>query len=211
MNPMYKNIDGCRACGATELTEMPGVRRDAAVERASFRVPVARRAEARFPLTVVFCPDCSLVQIRETVAPEILFRPDYPYFSSVSDAWLAHCRDNALELIETRKLGPSSLVMEIASNDGYLLRNYAARGIPVLGIDPAAGPAAVARHNGIPTREISSGGWPRLCRAEGIRADVIHANNVLAHVADLHGVVDGIRILLKDKAWPSSRRRMFGT
>jgi SAM-dependent methyltransferase len=112
---------------------------------------------------------------------------------------VAHCRDNAVELIETRKLGPSHRVIEIASNDGYLLRNYSARGIPVLGIDPAAGPAAVARRNGIPTREEFFGrDMAEALSAEGIRADVIHANNVLAHVADLTGVVDGIRILLTD-------------
>ena len=155
--------------------------------------------EPKVPLTVVFCPACSLVQIRETVDPRVLFSPDYPYFSSVSDAWVAHCRDNALELIETRNVGPSSRVVEIASNDGYLLRNYAERGIPVLGIDPASGPAAVARQNGIPTREEFFGREvAETLAAEGIRADIVHANNVLAHVADLIGVVNGIRTLLTD-------------
>jgi SAM-dependent methyltransferase len=129
----------------------------------------------------------------------VLFNAEYPYFSSVSDAWVAHCRDNALELIASRQLGPGSYVVEIASNDGYLLRNYAERGIAVLGIDPASGPAAVARQNGIPTREeFFTRDLARSLAVEGRRADVIHANNVLAHVADLIGVVDGIRILLAD-------------
>jgi len=155
--------------------------------------------DLKFPLTVVFCPACSLVQIRETVAPEILFGADYPYFSSFSDAWLRHCRENALELIETRKLGPDSQVVEIAANDGYLLRNYAERGIPVLGVDPAPGPVAAARKLGIPVREAFFGRqYAESLVNEGIRADVIHGNNVLAHVADLLGIVDGIRILLKD-------------
>jgi SAM-dependent methyltransferase len=110
-----------------------------------------------------------------------------------------HCRDNALELIETRKLDASSQVVEIAANDGYLLRNYAERGVPVLGVDPAPGPVAAARKSGIPMREAFFGrAYAESLVAEGIRADVIHGNNVLAHVADLQGIVDGIRILLKD-------------
>jgi len=195
---MYKNIDGCRACGATELTEILAFG-DMPLSNGLLSEKQLHEPEARFPLTVVFCPECSLVQIRETVAPEILFPPDYPYFSSVSDAWLNHCRGNALELIETRNLGSSSLVLEIASNDGYLLKNYKENGIPVLGVDPAAGVAEVARNIGIPTRvEFFGRQAAESIAAEGIRADVIHANNVLAHVADLRGVVDGIRIVLKD-------------
>ena len=117
----------------------------------------------------------------------------------MSDAWVSHCRDNALELIETRQLGRSSLVLEIASNDGYLLKNYTEHGIPVLGVDPAAGVAAVARGLGIPTRvEFFGRSVAEALAAEGVRADVIHANNVLAHIADLRGVVDGLRILLND-------------
>ncbi|MGH7446773.1 MAG: class I SAM-dependent methyltransferase, partial [Longimicrobiales bacterium] len=122
------------------------------------------------------------------------------YFSSFSDAWLRHCRENTLELMETRRLGPSSLVVEIASNDGYLLRNYVERGIPVLGIDPAPGPAAAAREAGVAVHEgFFSRELAEKLAAEGTRADVIHGNNVLAHVADLQGVVDGIRTLLKDE------------
>jgi SAM-dependent methyltransferase len=155
--------------------------------------------EHRFPLTVLFCPDCSLVQIRETVDPEILFGADYPYFSSFSDAWLRHCRDNALELIDSRRLGSSSLVVEIASNDGYLLKNYVERGIPVLGIDPAPGPAVIARQAGVSVRQDFFGReLAETLAAEGLRADVVHANNVLAHVADLQGMADGIRTVLTD-------------
>jgi SAM-dependent methyltransferase len=195
---VYKDTPGCRACGSPALTEILAFGQmplsDGLLSESQLK-----EHEPRFPLTVLFCQDCSLVQIRETVDPEILFGADYPYFSSFSDAWLRHCRDNALELIDTRKLGPSSLVVEIASNDGYLLRNYVERGIPVLGIDPAPGPAAAARQAGVAVREAFFGrDLAESLAADGMRADVIHGNNVLAHVADLQGVVDGIRTLLKD-------------
>jgi SAM-dependent methyltransferase len=196
---MYTTISTCRGCGHATLQEILAFG-NMPLSNGLLSDSQLSQEEPKIPLTVLFCPACSLVQIRETVDPQILFSPEYPYFSSVSDAWVAHCRDNALELIQSRSLGPSSRVVEIASNDGYLLRNYADRGIPVLGIDPAAGPAAVARRNGIPTREEFFGREvAQRLAAEGIRADVIHANNVLAHVADLTGVVEGIRILLADE------------
>ena len=195
---MHTNTSTCRGCGHATLLEILAFG-DMPLSNGLLSESELDQEELKVPLTVVFCPACSLVQIRETVAPDVLFSADYPYFSSVSDAWVAHSRANALELIETRGLGQSSLVVEIASNDGYLLRNYAERGIAVLGIDPASGPAAVARQNGIPTREEFFGrNFAESLAAEGKRADVIHANNVLAHVADLTGVVDGIRILLAD-------------
>jgi len=195
---MYTTISGCRACGHATLVEILAFG-NMPLSNGLLSESQLSEVEPKVPLTVVFCPACSLVQIRETVDPRVLFSPEYPYFSSVSDAWVAHCRDNAIELIESRKLGSSSCVVEIASNDGYLLRNYADHGIPVLGIDPASGPAAVARRSGIPTREEFFGREvaERLA-AEGVSANVLHANNVLAHVADLTGVVDGIRILLAD-------------
>jgi hypothetical protein len=195
---MYKDITGCRACSSTDLTEVLAFG-DMPLSDGFLTEEQLKQPDLRFPLTVVFCGNCSLVQIRETVDPEILFGADYPYFSSFSDAWLRHCRDNALELIETRTLGAGSQVVEIAANDGYLLKNYAERGIPVLGVDPAPGPVAAARQSGIPMREAFFGrDYAESLVAEGIRADVIHGNNVLAHVADLQGIVDGIRILLKD-------------
>lgn len=155
------------------------------------------RPEARYPLELAYCPHCCLVQITESVKPELLFR-EYAYFSSVSDAFVEHARQIAQRLTNERALGPSSLVVELASNDGYLLQHYAREGIPALGIDPARNVAQVAIERGVPTiaeffgRELAD----RLV-AEGRRADVIHANNVLAHVPDLHGVVGGIARLLK--------------
>ncbi|MCE5328558.1 MAG: class I SAM-dependent methyltransferase [Planctomycetaceae bacterium] len=157
------------------------------------------QAEARYPLELAFCPDCTLVQIVETVPPEVLFGADYPYFSSFSAALLEHSRDNALNLIAQRRLNAHSLVVEIASNDGYLLKNFLERQIPVLGIDPAAGPVRAAREIGVPTlQEFFSLDLARRLTDEGKRADVIIANNVLAHVADTNGIVAGMAVLLKD-------------
>lgn len=151
------------------------------------------------PLTLVFCPDCALVQITETVSPEVLFCNDYPYFSSVSNALLHHFGESAQELIEKRHLNANSLVVEAASNDGYMLRNFVAKGIPVLGIDPAQGPAQAAQENGIPTLcTFFSQALAEQLREERRSADVFLANNVLAHVPDLNGFVEGIRIMLKD-------------
>ena len=155
--------------------------------------------QARYPLEVAFCPDCSLVQIIETVPPEVVFGADYPYYSSFSEALLEHSRRNALELIESRRLGQSSLVIEIASNDGYLLKNFVERGVPVLGIDPAPGPAEAARQKGVPTLcEFFGVSLADRLAAEGSKADVVIANNVLAHVADTNGLVAAMRTVLAD-------------
>ncbi len=154
--------------------------------------------ERAFPLDVGFCPECSLVQILETVDPEFLFGKDYMYFSSFSQAWLDHCRSNALDLIERRELNSTSLVVELASNDGYLLKNFVEKGVPVLGIDPAPRQAAAAEKIGVPTlNKFFSERVATELAEEGKTADVIIGNNVLAHVADTHGFVEGIRILLK--------------
>ncbi len=154
--------------------------------------------DERYPLEVAFCPACSLVQILETVPPERLFGADYVYYSSFSETLLDHSRKNALSLIEKRRLTADSFVVELASNDGYLLRNFVERGIPVLGIDPAEGQARAAEKVGVPTlcaffgRELAAS-----LAGEGKHADVIIANNVLAHVADTNGFVQGVRTLLK--------------
>jgi SAM-dependent methyltransferase len=157
------------------------------------------RPEERYPLEVAYCPDCSLVQILYTVPPRTLFCEDYPYYSSFSDTLLEHSRDNALSLIAQRALNRDSFVVELASNDGYLLKNFAEQGIRVLGIDPAEGPAQAAEKAGVPTlcRFFTKDLALELAR-QGNCADVIIANNVLAHVADTNGFVQGIGILLKD-------------
>jgi SAM-dependent methyltransferase len=155
--------------------------------------------EPHYPLNVVFCSACSLVQLRETVAPEVVFGEDYPYYSSFSDALMEHSRRNVERLIAERALGVDSLAVELASNDGYLLRYFVKDGIPVLGIDPAAGPAQAAEAAGIPTLQAFFGRDLAVQLAgEGHRADVVVANNVLAHVADTNGFVAGIGIMLKE-------------
>lgn len=153
--------------------------------------------EPRYPLDLVFCPDCSLVQITESVPPEALFT-EYLYFSSFAETMLRHAALLTERIRTERKLGPDSLVVEIASNDGYLLQFYKRAGIPVLGIEPAKNIAAVARQKGIDTLEEFFGAELGSNLAEqGRRADVIHAHNVLAHVSDLNGVVEGMASLLK--------------
>ena len=188
----------CRSCGSPglqlvlSLGETPLA--DAFLEPADLTRP-----EPRFPLEVAFCGTCSLVQVLEEVPPEVLFVENYLYYSSFSPALLDHSREHALRLIEQRHLTTSSLVVEIASNDGYLLRNFAEHGVPVLGIDPAPGPAAAAEEAGIPTlREFFGLELARRLRDSGRRADVIIANNVMAHVPDLNGFVAGLRHLVTD-------------
>lgn len=154
-------------------------------------------AEARFPLTLTLCAACGLVQLAESTDPEMLFR-HYVYQTSTSAAFVSHARELVLRIIGERRLGPGNRVIEIASNDGYLLQHYRAAGIPVLGIEPAVNIAELARRRGVETiceffsREVADG----LCR-DGRRADVVHAHNVLAHVPDLHGFVGGIAAILQ--------------
>lgn len=150
------------------------------------------------PLDLAFCPACALVQITETVSPEILFCRDYPYYSSVSPQLLEHFAGSARNLIARRKLGPQSMVVEAASNDGYMLQNFHQAGIRVLGIDPADGPAKAAQERGIPTLNtfFTKALAESLRTSQNIRADVFLANNVLAHVPDLNGFVEGIKAVL---------------
>jgi hypothetical protein len=154
--------------------------------------------EPIYPLDLCLCRTCALVQITETVPPEVLFR-DYLYFSSFSDTMLRHAEELATRLVTERGLGADSLVAEAASNDGYLLGFYGALGIPVLGIEPARNIAQVAEERGVPTiAEFFDATLARRLVADGRRPDVFHGNNVLAHVADLNGFVEGISIVLAD-------------
>ena len=188
----------CRSCGSEnirpflDLGMMPlsdGLRRPEALSQ----------EEKRYPLEVAFCEECTLVQILEEVDPEELFCQDYPYFSSFTDSLLRHSKANVEDLIETRNLDESSLVIELASNDGYLLQYFLERGIPVQGIDPAEGPAKAAIEKGVPTiNDFFTQQLAARLQAEGKRADVIVGNNVLAHVPDLNGFVEGISMLLKE-------------
>lgn len=154
--------------------------------------------ELRFPLDLAWCRDCSLVQITETVSAELLFS-HYLYFSSFADTTLRSAENLVASLLEKRSLGKSSLACELASNDGYLLQYYLKAGVKVLGIEPATNIAEEARKKGIDTlSEFFSLELSERLRREGIVADVIHANNVLAHVSDLNSFVAGIHELLSD-------------
>lgn len=191
-----ETITECRACGQGGLITFLDLGTTPLADRLLTQEQLSA-PEPRARLEVALCPHCSLVQLTETVYPAILFGGDYPYFSSVSPSLLEHFAASARHILETRPLGPQSLVMEAASNDGYMLRNFAERGIPVLGIDPAKAPAQAAQARGIPTLNTFFGlELARELRAEGKRADVFLANNVLAHVADLNGFVAGIAEVL---------------
>jgi len=156
------------------------------------------RSEPFYPLTVHVCAGCHLVQVPAVESPTAIFG-DYAYFSSYSSTWLKHVEAYAVRMVDRLALGRDSLVVELASNDGYLLKNFVDRGIPVLGIDPAEGPARAARKIGVPTLcEFFTRALAEKLRGEGHAADVIIGNNVLAHVPDTNGFVSGIRSLLKD-------------
>jgi len=195
---MTKKLPECRLCGenALELVfslgKMP-------LANALLTVEQLREPENKYPLDLAFCPHCSLVQITETVPPERLFT-DYAYFSSYSETMLQYSKALAEHLIESRGLSPNSLVVELGSNDGYQLQFFVANKIPVLGIDPAQNIAKVAEAKGV--RTVCDFFGKRLAhelRDKNLAADVIIAKNVLAHVADLNGFVEGISIILKEQ------------
>lgn len=154
-------------------------------------------AESWFPLRLHTCGNCHLVQVDEVQKHDALFSGDYVYFSSYSRSWLAHAEHYVAYASERLGLGPDSLVMEIASNDGYLLQYAKTRGIPCVGIEPTAGTAAAARERGIETIERFFGlALAREFAASRRKADLVVANNVLAHVPDLNDFVAGLAAVL---------------
>jgi SAM-dependent methyltransferase len=189
-------ITECRSCGAQELEPVLDLG-ETPIANALLTAATLAQPEPVFPLRVAFCRSCALLQVTETIPPRVIFGRDYPYYSSSSPQLVRHSRDNVEQLIAARGLGPQSLVIEVASNDGYLLKHFIARNIPVLGVDPAEGPAKAAREAGVPT--IIDFFGPALARrlvAEGRRADVLIGNNVLAHVADINGFVSAVAEVL---------------
>lgn len=185
----------CRSCGhplhetVTDLGTMPLAN--------SYVQPAEAANEHSYPLCVYVCNHCWLVQVPSVVAPEHIFS-DYAYFSSFSDTWRAHCASYARGLVERCRLGATSRVVEVASNDGILLAEFQQAGVQVLGVEPARNIAAYANEKGIPTRAMFFGrASAQQLREEGISADVMIANNVLAHVPDLHDFVAGFALLLK--------------
>jgi SAM-dependent methyltransferase len=187
----------CRSCGGIGLIAVLSLGPLPLANALLTTAPLAA-LEKTYPLSLVFCPHCTLVQIAETIAAEKLFR-DYFYFSSFSDTILHHARGLAERTIASEPLDADSLVVEVGSNDGYLLQYYKRAGIRVLGIEPATNIARVAQERGIPTLcEFFSENLAGRLRDQGQAADILHAHNVLAHAADLNGVVRGVRRLLKE-------------
>ncbi|MEP3247753.1 MAG: class I SAM-dependent methyltransferase [Sneathiella sp.] len=155
-------------------------------------------AEKSYPLHARVCENCFLVQVEDAVPAEEIFS-DYAYFSSYSDSWVEHARQYAEKLTDRLALSPSSMVMEVASNDGYLLKHFVAKSIPVLGIEPAANVAKAAEAVGVRT-EVAFFGKETAKRlaSQGLKADLIAANNVMAHVPDINDFIAGFEILLAE-------------
>ena len=187
----------CRSCGGDGLLDILSLGK-VPLANALLRTQDLATEENRYPLDLVFCPGCTLVQITESVDPEILFK-DYVYFSSFSETMLTHARELCSRLTGERGLDGNSLVVEIASNDGYLLKNYVQRGIPVLGIEPAANVAEKAiRDHHVPTlSKFFDDDLAARLRKEGRAADLVHAHNVFAHVPDPNRFAAGLKKLLK--------------
>jgi len=187
----------CRACGAPVRETLVDLGMSPLCES---YVP-AEKADAMepfYPLHVFVCERCFLAQLRQYVSAESIFS-DYAYFSSYSDSWLRHAEQYTAMAAARFKLGPKSRVVELASNDGYLLQYFVRAGIPVLGVEPAANVAKVAEERGVPTRvAFFDPDTARTLKSEGWAADLMIGNNVLAQVPDLNGFVEGIRICLAD-------------
>jgi SAM-dependent methyltransferase len=188
----------CRLCGAAvhrsliDLGSTPLANCYVTGEQA------AHGADRPYPLQVLVCDRCLLVQVGESVPPEVIFAADYAYFSSFSASWVAHAKRYTQAMIERFRLDAESLVAEVASNDGYLLQHFRAVDIPVLGIEPAAGVGAAARRIGVRTEQMFFGADTAAGLAARYgRADLIAANNVLAHVPDLPGFVAGFAAMLR--------------
>lgn len=158
----------------------------------------AAAPEPRYPLHARVCDVCLLVQVDRVVPREAIFNDDYAYFSSFSDSWLAHCRAYAAAMTTRFGLGPAAQVVEVASNDGYMLQYFVAAGVPVLGVEPSANTAQAAIARGVPT-DIAFFGAETAARlaSEGKAADLLAAKNVLAHVPDINDFARGIALLLK--------------
>ncbi len=188
----------CRGCGAAlsltflDLGVSPIANNLVEIENFSYE-------DIKFPLHVMTCQICSLVQLSEVIPREILFPSNYTYFSSYSSSWLQHSKSYAEKMISYMELNQRDLVVEIASNDGYLLQFFTNVDIQVLGIEPAAGVAEAAIAKGIPTQIIYFGELTAIELAERKKPKLMIANNVLAHVPDLHDFIKGFSILIHDE------------
>ena len=186
----------CRFCGAplqhvfADLGMSPVANDNVPIEQAGAMEPF-------FPLCALVCAECFLVQLAPFDIEKPLFRDDYAYFSSFSTSWLEHCRRYTEEMVERLALRADSQVIELASNDGYLLQYFQQAGIPVLGIEPTRNTATAALEKGIPTRVEFWGEDTARAVAQEIQADLLLGNNVLAHVPDINDFVAGMKLALK--------------
>lgn len=184
----------CRACGAPTLSTFLDLGSTPLAN--SYVDPSEVITEPTYPLHAMVCETCFLVQLDHDVSPEQIFS-EYAYFSSISESWLSHARRFAHEAVTKRSLNENSLVIEIASNDGYLLRSFAEIGIPTLGVEPAKNVAVVAQQMGLETVvDFFDAELADQIVQEKRRADLIVANNVVAHVPELNGFMEGIRRIL---------------
>ena len=187
----------CRSCGAALSLDLIDLG-TAPPSNAYLDAKALAKPERTYPLRVKVCTNCWLVQTEDYAGAGELFDADYAYFSSYSDTWLAHARAYVTEVAERFNLGPRSLVAEVAANDGYLLQYVAARGIPCFGIEPTASTARAARQRGIEiVQEFFGTRLGGALATQGRQADLMVANNVLAHVPDLNDFVGGFAALLK--------------
>jgi hypothetical protein len=186
----------CRFCGS-RLEHVFADLGTSPLANSNLREEDLDKPERFYPLTAYVCDECLLVQLPESASPEEIFS-DYVYFSSTSESWLRHAETYVDRITERLGLGTHSYVVELASNDGYLLQYFVERGIPALGVEPAANVAATAIERGIPTRVAFFGTETATAlAAEGTAPDLVLGNNVLAHVPGLNDFVEGVRILLR--------------
>lgn len=191
------SIKGCRSCGETNLSTVLDFGVSPLADRLLHAHELAEE-DLFFPLRLVVCPNCALVQITEDVPPQILYCGDYPYYTSVSPGLVKHFTGAAESMLARRPLPEGALVIEAASNDGYQLKVFRERGLEVLGVDPASGPAKVANEAGLETRcDFFSAEVARELVADGCQADLLTGNNVLNLIQDLDDFALAVDLLLK--------------
>jgi len=188
----------CRSCGHA-LKDLVVSLGTSPLANAYLTKEQLSQKEIVHPLEIYVCRDCFLVQLAEFESPKDIFT-EYAYFSSYSTMWLKHAKDYVDKVTPLFNLGPGSFVVEIASNDGYLLQNFVAKGIPVLGIEPAENVAKVANEKSVPTESYFFGKvTAERLKTQGRKADLLLGNNILAHVPELNDFIAGLKILLRDE------------
>lgn len=186
----------CRGCGSSRLHSFCDLGLSP-ISNAFIKPEDLSRGEQFYPLHAQVCEACWLVQLDQAQSSDLHFHDDYVYFSSYSDGWLLHAKHYVSAMVSRFALTGKNRVMEIASNDGYLLQNFVALGIPCIGVEPTANTAAAARRKGIETREVFFGrDTASQLASDGWRVDLVAGNNVLAHVPDIHDFVAGLPIVL---------------